>query len=46
MFAQRGDVIAPPIATDVIALLGLGVFIYARFSLGRNIGLSRRSVSL
>ena len=38
MFAQRGVVIAPPIVTDVIALLGLGIFIYARFSLGRNIG--------
>ena len=38
MFAQRGIVIAPPIVTDVIALLGLSIFIYARFSLGRNIG--------
>ena len=37
MFAQRGVVIAPPIVTDVIALLGLGILIYARFSLGRNI---------
>ena len=38
MFAQRGDVIAPPIVTDVIAILGLCIFIYARLSLGRNIG--------
>jgi len=38
LFAQRGVVIAPPIATDVIALLGLGIAVYARVSLGRNIG--------
>jgi protein-S-isoprenylcysteine O-methyltransferase Ste14 len=38
MFAQRGVAIAPTIVTDVIALLGLGIFIYARLSLGRNIG--------
>jgi protein-S-isoprenylcysteine O-methyltransferase Ste14 len=38
LFAQRGVEIAPYIVTDVIAILGLAIFIYARFSLGRNIG--------
>src|SRR5271165_2233427 len=38
LFAQHGVAIASTLVTDVIAILGLGIFIYARLSLGRNIG--------
>jgi len=38
LFAQHGVAIASTLVTDVIAILGLAIFIYARLSLGRNIG--------
>src|SRR2546423_3726203 len=38
LFAQRGVPLAPAIVTSTIALLALGITVFARFSLGRNIG--------
>jgi protein-S-isoprenylcysteine O-methyltransferase Ste14 len=38
-FLQRGSPLAPDWITDSLAILGLTVMLWARFSLGRNIGL-------
>jgi protein-S-isoprenylcysteine O-methyltransferase Ste14 len=37
-FAPSGTALVPPLATTTLSLVGIGVVVYARLSLGRNIG--------